>query len=133
MNKDDMQALEQEIYRLDAERTQQTWSVHSTGPHSNNPKLENLQIVYGVDTECICDTVYKREDADYIVAMPMAVDLIRAQSTRITELEAALNTCWDIIKFMEYSDEPDDETGKRPSEIAYAAIEQALQGGKADD
>ena len=50
--------------------TKAPWSVRFTGAHWNNPKLRNIEINYGEDTECICDTVYEEADAHLIAAAP---------------------------------------------------------------
>ena len=55
--------------------TQGEWRVVATGAHWNNPKLQNLQICYSDDGECVCDTVYEKVDAHLISAAP---DMYRA-------------------------------------------------------
>ena len=48
--------------------TKGPWSVRETGAHWNNPNLINIEINYGTDEECVCDTVYKMSDANLISA-----------------------------------------------------------------
>lgn len=46
------------------------WRVNTIGKHWNNPALVHLEVTFGTDGECICDTVYRREDADLIASAP---------------------------------------------------------------
>ena len=46
------------------------WVVNEIGQHWNNKALTHLEITFGEDGECICDTVYQREDANLIAAAP---------------------------------------------------------------
>lgn len=52
------------------------WSVNTIGKHWNNPTLVHLEVTFGTDGECICDTVYRREDADLIAAAPELLELV---------------------------------------------------------
>ena len=50
--------------------TKGEWRVNYTGTHWNNPELRNIEINYGDQGECICDTVYLDSDAHLIAAAP---------------------------------------------------------------
>lgn len=56
------------------------WRVNTIGEHWNNPTLVHLEVTYGTDGECVCDTVYRREDADLIAAAP---ELLEALETLV--------------------------------------------------
>lgn len=53
------------------------WAVHEIGPHWNNKSLTHLEITFGEDGECICDTVYHRADANLIAAAPELLEALR--------------------------------------------------------
>lgn len=67
-------AVEQEVI-VKFRGTPGPWKVITTGKHWNNSDLENIQVQFGYAGECICDTVYVREDANLISAAP---DLLNA-------------------------------------------------------
>ena len=54
------------------------WVVHEIGQHWNNKALTHLEITFGEDGECICDTVYQREDASLIAAAPELLEALQA-------------------------------------------------------
>lgn len=58
------------------------WSVNEIGQHWNNKTLTHLEVNFGEDGECICDTVYRREDANLIASAPrlleVAISLLEA-------------------------------------------------------
>lgn len=56
------------------------WRVNTIGEHWNNPALVHLEVTYGTDGECVCDTVYRREDADLIASAP---ELLEALETLV--------------------------------------------------
>lgn len=53
------------------------WLVNEIGQHWNNKELAHLEITYGEDGECICDTVYQREDANLISAAPELLEVLQ--------------------------------------------------------
>lgn len=59
------------------------WSVNEIGQHWNNKSLTHLEVIFGEDGECICDTVYQREDANLIAAAP---ELLEALTTTLDEI-----------------------------------------------
>lgn len=59
------------------------WSVNVIGQHWNNKSLKHIEVTFGQDGECICDTVYNPSDANLISAAP---DLLEALQS-IIELQ----------------------------------------------
>tara|TARA_R110000772_G_scaffold225533_1_gene336162 strand:+ start:330 stop:647 length:318 start_codon:yes stop_codon:yes gene_type:complete len=55
---------------METKFTKGPWTVRDFGPHDNNSELTRLEINYGIDQECICDTVYELPDAHLIAAAP---------------------------------------------------------------
>ena len=53
-----------------SEFTKGPWTIRVTGYHWNSADLRNIEINFGDDQECICDTVYRMEDANLIAAAP---------------------------------------------------------------
>lgn len=52
------------------------WSVNEKGQHWNNKSLTHLEVIFGEDGQCICDTVYQREDANLIAAAPELLEAL---------------------------------------------------------
>lgn len=83
------------------------WSVNVIGQHWNNKSLKHIEVTFGQDGECICDTVYNPSDAKLISAAP---DLLNA-------LQAMLNKAYK----QNWNEQYPDEVSK-----AQAAISKAL-------
>lgn len=66
------------------------WSIRCTGPHWNNPNLANIEINYGEDTECVCDTVYEMNDAHLITAAHDLYASNQELAQHVVELCAAM-------------------------------------------
>jgi len=68
--------------------TKGEWAIRHTGPHWNNPELANIEITYSESGECICDTVYRIEDAHLIKTAPklyaMLDGLISGEDSNLT-------------------------------------------------
>lgn len=56
--------------KMEAKFTKGEWWVNNIGKHHSNPNIDNLQICYSLEEECICDTVYQLSDAHLIAAAP---------------------------------------------------------------
>lgn len=63
------------------------WRVNTIGKHWNNPALVHLEVTFGTDGECICDTVYRREDADLIAAAPELLEALKGLLVRVADDE----------------------------------------------
>lgn len=63
------------------------WRVNTIGKHWNNPALVHLKVTFGTDGECICDTVYRREDADLIAAAPELLEALKGLLVRVADDE----------------------------------------------
>ncbi|HHC0136889.1 TPA: hypothetical protein ACN7DQ_005118 [Klebsiella pneumoniae] len=63
------------------------WRVNTIGKHWNNPALVHLEVTFGTDGECICDTVYRREDADLIAAAPQLLEALKGLLVRVADDE----------------------------------------------
>lgn len=61
------------------------WSVNEKGQHWNNKSLTHLEVIFGEDGECICDTVYQREDADLIAAAPELLEALQLAEKAMVE------------------------------------------------
>lgn len=84
------------------------WTVNEIGQHWNNKSLTHLEITFGEDGECICDTVYQRADANLMAAAP--------------ELLEALQDCVEWLEINAYSGTAEHAA----IENARAAIAKAL-------
>lgn len=56
--------------KMEAKFTKGEWWVNNIGKHHDNPNIDNLQICYSLEEECICDTVYELSDAQLIATAP---------------------------------------------------------------
>lgn len=61
---------------IEARHTPGPWKVFNAGPHYNNQAIDNLQIQYGEDGECISDHVYTQADARLIAAAPELLEAL---------------------------------------------------------
>ena len=69
-----------------SEHTPGPWYVRSLGQHWNNAQLEHLEVCYGKDDECVCDTVYQKADAHLIAAAPDLLQALKAFAEDWSEL-----------------------------------------------
>lgn len=68
-----------------AKFTKGDWSINYTGPHWNNKDLANIEINFGSDGECICDTVYEEADAHLIAVAPEMYDFIESLQLSVSD------------------------------------------------
>lgn len=96
------------------------WKVVHLGKHWNNPSLDDYEIHYSDDGECICDTVYKKPDADIMAA---SKDMFKALIFGVQMIEAMPN--FSEIDSCEYSfrnmaiDAIEKATGKKWQDISH--------------
>ena len=57
--------------------TKGPWKVNVIGQHWNNPSLTHLEVTFGDDGECVCDTVYQMDDAQLISAAPELLEALQ--------------------------------------------------------
>ncbi len=88
------------------------WSVNVIGQHWNNKSLTHIEVTFGEDGECICDTVYSADDAQLIAAAP--------------DLLEALQEMVEIVKKNSYPQPDKPSSNYARAEAAQAVIAKAL-------
>ena len=88
------------------------WVVNDIGQHWNNKALAHLEITFGEDGGCICDTVYQREDANLIAAAPELLEALRQLRDYVEDVCAVSSSDCDK---------------EHPLMLATAAINKALR------
>ena len=67
--------------------TKGPWKVNVIGQHWNNPSLTHLEVTFGDDGECVCDTVYQMDDANLISAAPELLRCLQKILSSAYEIE----------------------------------------------
>lgn len=63
--------------------TKGPWKVNTIGQHWNNASLTHIEVTFGPDGECVCDTVYEMADANLIAAAPDLLNMLQATTLYI--------------------------------------------------
>ena len=58
--------------------TEGEWWVNTLGQHHNNPDIQQHEICWSPDAECVVDHVYSLADAKAISAVPEMIDALMA-------------------------------------------------------
>ena len=73
------------------------WVVNEIGQHWNNKALTHLEITYGEDGECVCDTVYQREDANLIAAAPELLEALQRCESVLSNIPLEVCDVEDLL------------------------------------
>lgn len=74
------------------------WKVNVIGQHWNNKSLTHLEVTFGNDGECVCDTVYQMADANLIAAAPELLEALLDLKFKLYGSETASPKIEQIIK-----------------------------------
>lgn len=69
------------------------WKVNTIGQHWNNKSLTHIEVTFGFEGECVCDTVYEMANANLIAAAP---ELLEALQLIIKDLRIRAKVRGDI-------------------------------------
>jgi hypothetical protein len=65
--------------------TKGKWKAVNCGKHWNNKEIDNIQIQYGDDGECISDHIYCKYDALLISKAPEMLEMLRNVKEQLNE------------------------------------------------
>lgn len=77
--------------------TKGPWNVNVIGPHWNNQSLTHLEVTFGDDGECVCDTVYQMEDAQLISAAPELLEALQRCESILSNMPLDVCDVEDLI------------------------------------
>jgi hypothetical protein len=78
--------------------TKGTWKAVNNGPHWNNKTIDNWEIQWSEDGECVVDHVYDQYDALLISKAPEMLEMLeRIVQSELTPLQIR-KECKNLIK-----------------------------------
>ena len=78
--------------------TKGTWKAVNNGPHWNNKTIDNWEIQWSEDGECVVDHVYDQYDALLISKAPEMLEMLeRIVQSELTPLQIQ-KECKNLIK-----------------------------------
>ena len=73
------------------------WLVNVIGPHWNNKSLTHIEVTFGEDGECICDTVYSPDDAKLIAAAPELLEALQRCESVLSNMPIEVCDVEDLL------------------------------------
>lgn len=73
------------------------WKVNTIGQHWNNKSLTHIEVTFGMEGECVCDTVYEMADANLIAAAPELLEALQACEKILSEIPLTVDLVEDLL------------------------------------
>lgn len=73
------------------------WKVKTIGLHWNNKSLTHIEVTFGMEGECVCDTVYEMADANLIAAAPELLEALQACEKILSEIPLTVDLVEDLL------------------------------------